>query len=150
MKDIVFRLMQAGEKKLVTKMILDLYQDDPDNKFMTEEKIQLTFHTLEQHPDYGRVLVFEQKNRIIGYAILINFWSNEYGGILLIIDELFVVPAFRNQGIGSAFIKHLIAIRHSNFVALKLEVLPYNDRALKLYESLGFKQADRYHLVYDK
>jgi GNAT superfamily N-acetyltransferase len=150
MKDIVFRQMQAGEKALVAKMIMYLYQDDPDGKHMTEQKIQLTFEMLERHPDYGRILVFEQKGQIIGYAILINFWSNEYGGIVVTIDELFVISAFRNRGIGRAFISHLIATRYGSFVALKLEVLPYNTRALKLYQSLGFTQADRHHLVYSR
>jgi GNAT superfamily N-acetyltransferase len=148
MKDIIFRPMQEGEKDLVTGLIKSLYQDDPDSNFMTEEKIKLTFETLGRHPDYGSVLVFQQHSQIIGYAILINFWSNEYGGIILTIDELLVVPAVRGQGIGTAFIKYLIETHFNNFVALKLEVLPYNARALKLYKSLGFKKADRHHLIF--
>jgi ribosomal protein S18 acetylase RimI-like enzyme len=92
--------------------------------------------------------VFEQENRILGYAILINFWSNEYGGIILTIDELLVIPAYRGKGIGTAFIQFLMNSRYNDFVALKLEVLPYNQRALRLYESLGFQKADRDHLVY--
>ena len=140
--------MQPEERGVVAEMISALYQGDPDNPFMTQKKIQLTFEMLERHPDYGHVLVFEQKKQIVGYALLINFWSNEFGGLLLTIDELFVIPAIRNQGIGTAFIRYLIASRYNKFVALKLEVLPYNTRALKLYQSLGFQQADRHHLLY--
>jgi GNAT superfamily N-acetyltransferase len=149
MSNIVFRPMQETEKETVGKLIRSLYQDDPESNFMTEAKISLTFQTLARHPDYGTVLVFEQQAQIIGYAILINFWSNEYGGIVVTIDELLVIPAFRGQGIGSAFIQYLIDTKYHSFVALKLEVLPYNTRALKLYESLGFAQEDRYHLMYN-
>jgi GNAT superfamily N-acetyltransferase len=148
MQSIIFRPMQEAEEALVTDLILSLYQDDPDGNHMVLEKIRRTFQALATHPDYGTVLVFEQEAQIIGYAILINFWSNEYGGIVVTIDELLVVPAFRGRGVGSAFIKYLIDTHYYHFVALKLEVLPYNTRALKLYESLGFTQEDRYHLLY--
>jgi GNAT superfamily N-acetyltransferase len=148
MQEIIYRPMQEGEEQLVKDLILSLYQDDPEGEHMTKKKVSLTFQTLRQHPDYGTVLVFQQHSQIIGYAILINFWSNEYGGIVLTIDELLITPALRGQGIGTAFIRYLIDTRYHNFVALKLEVLPYNTRALKLYESLGFRQADRYHLMY--
>jgi ribosomal protein S18 acetylase RimI-like enzyme len=59
-----------------------------------------------------------------------------------------VLPQYQRQGVGTAFIRYLINSRYHNFVALKLEVLPYNTRALKLYESLGFSIADRHHLIY--
>ena len=148
MQDIIYRPVQEGEEELVKEMILMLYQDDPDGQYMTRNKINRTFQTLASHPDYGTILVFAQGAKIIGYAILINFWSNEYGGIVLTIDELLVLPSFRGKGVGTAFIRYLIEVRYANFVALNLEVLPYNTRALKLYESLGFRQADRYHLMY--
>jgi GNAT superfamily N-acetyltransferase len=148
MPHMLYRRVQEGEKEQVTDLILALYQDDPHGQHMTRDKISRTFDALARHPDYGSILVFEQENRILGYAILINFWSNEYGGIILTIDELLVIPAYRGKGIGTAFIQFLMNRRYNDFVVLKLEVLPYNQRALRLYESLGFQQADRDHLVY--
>jgi hypothetical protein len=31
-----------------------------------------------------------------GYALLIPYWSNELGGTLLYVDEIFVIPEARN------------------------------------------------------
>jgi len=67
-------------------MIHALYQDDP-TKSMTDEKIDRTFQRLQQHPGEGCVLVFEWQEQLMGYALPINFWSNEYGGNVLSIDE---------------------------------------------------------------
>ncbi len=150
MKNINYRPMKITDQGVVQQYIKALYKDDPDGKVVTDEQIVRTFERLAMHPDYGIILVFEFNKQIIGYTLLINFWSNEYGGILLTIDELFIIPGLRNQGMGTAFIRYLIASHYHNFVALKLEVLPYNSRALKLYESLGFKQADRHHLIFEK
>ncbi len=38
--------------------------------------------------------MFHEGVQLVGYAILIPYWSNEFGGNLLFIDELFVSPAF--------------------------------------------------------
>jgi GNAT superfamily N-acetyltransferase len=96
------------------------------------------------------VVVFEAEGRIVGYALLINFWSNEYGGIVLNIDELYVVPERRGAGTGTAFLNYLAAGHPGDCVALKLEVLPYNRRALRLYEKLGFEKSDRDFLIRPK
>ena len=85
-------------------------------------------------------MVFEQGSSTVGYSILINFWSNEFGGNILIIDELFVRKEFRSQGIASQFIQHLAETKFNDSVALQLEVTPDNHRALALYKNLGFKR----------
>jgi ribosomal protein S18 acetylase RimI-like enzyme len=147
--EVVYRPMAAGEEGLVREMIKDLYHDDQAEPFMTDAKIEHTFRQLQQHPDYGQVMVMEKGLEIIGYAILLNFWSNEYGGIILYIDELYIVPSYRSRGLGKHFIQFLKDKRPNECVALKLEVLPYNTRALKLYQQLGFEVQGRSHLLLD-
>ena len=101
--DIHYRPMGNSDTETVSALIKALYREDPAGEAMTDEKIRHTFDQLSARPDTGVVLVFETDFRIIGYALLINFWSNEYGGIVLIIDELYLVPAFRGQGVGTHF-----------------------------------------------
>ena len=80
---------------------------------------------------------------VCGYALLIPYWSNEFGGTLLFVDELFVDEAHRGQGIARSFLTFLAGDRPYRAVALALEVSPRNERARALYESLGFHQ--RHH-----
>jgi RimJ/RimL family protein N-acetyltransferase len=141
--------MQAQEQPLVAQMMKALYDEDPEDHPLAEEHINRTFDQLSAHPDYGKILVFESGKQIIGYAVLINFWSNEYGGIVLSIDELYIVPEFRSQGIATHFIQFLHDTRFNNAIALELEVIPYNTRALKLYEKLGFETSNRHHLLWN-
>jgi hypothetical protein len=44
---------------------------------------------------------------LLGYALLIPYWSNEFGGVLLFVDELFVLREVRNRGIGHSFFRFL-------------------------------------------
>ena len=91
-------------------------------------------------PSRGQVVLFNQGPVLVGYALLIPYWSNELGGTLLFIDEMFVAPGVRNQGIGRSFFKHLDDVRPFEAVALALEVSPRNAGARRLYESLGFRR----------
>jgi ribosomal protein S18 acetylase RimI-like enzyme len=148
MTDINFRTMQSGDKNIIAEFIKSLYTDDASSSVeISDDKIALTFQILSEHPDYGKIVVIESERIPIGYSLVINFWSNEYGGIIANIDELYITPEYRNRGIGTRFIDSLRQSRSNNLVALELQVLPYNSRALKLYESLGFKRSDRNHYL---
>jgi ribosomal protein S18 acetylase RimI-like enzyme len=121
------------------QMIKSLYIEDPDGDKMTDEKIEKTIVYLHLHKDHGKIILLKQSNIIVGYAIIINYWSNEYGGIIFYIDELYIKSEFRGQGIGTGFIKNLINKRYNNCTAIFLEVIPSNERAYNLYAKIGFK-----------
>lgn len=64
-----------------------------------------------------------------------------------LLDEIYIEEYWRNQGIGSSIIKDLI----KEYKTLNLWVYK-NNKAVKLYESLGFKiekiTDSRYYMVY--
>ena len=132
------RKFKTADSKIVAELIKNLYLEDPGGKPMSLQKIQNTFDALLQHPDRGTIMILEYEGKIIGYAILINFWSNEFGGNILNIDELYIKQGFRSRGIGTNFIKYLVDNKFGNSVAMQLEVTPENNPARKLYERLGF------------
>ena len=82
------------------------------------------------------------------YALLIPYWSNEFGGTIVHVDEMFVAPALRNRGIGRNFFRYLDETRPFDAVALALEVSPTNAGARRLYESLGFTLRENAPLTY--
>jgi ribosomal protein S18 acetylase RimI-like enzyme len=137
--EVKYRKFQASDSIIVAELIQGLYREDPSDKPMLPKKIQDTFDALTKYPELGSIIIFDHDGVIIGYSILINFWSNEFGGNILTIDELYIKKAYRSQGVGSRFIHYLAEIRFGNSVAIQLEVTPDNVKARKLYESLGFK-----------
>jgi ribosomal protein S18 acetylase RimI-like enzyme len=139
-KSITYRLFQPKDKKILTELIKNLYKEDPNEKPASLRNIKKTFDTLAKHPDKGAILVIINNKKVIGYAIIINFWSNEFGGNIAHIDEFYIQKDFRSQGIGTNFIKNLIKKKFNKSVALQLEVTPGNKKARSLYEKLGFKK----------
>ena len=74
--------------------------------------------------------------------LLVSYWSNELGGEVCAIDELYVAPSARSRGWGSHLIEALAAgsgLGFAGTVALALGVAPGNARARALYERLGFE-----------
>ena len=87
-------------------------------------------------------MVLEDANVVIGYALLISFWSNELGGEVCTVDELYVAPAARNCGHGGSLFTLLssgeLSISNTPIVALTIETTPSNAPARRLYERHGF------------
>jgi GNAT superfamily N-acetyltransferase len=135
---IQYRTVTPADHSTIAGFMRQLYEEDPAERPVHHEHFWQTLHELERHPEKGTIWVIEQDHQIIGYGVLINFWSNECGGNILTIDELYVAKAMRGQGVGADFVRHLIQRKLYHAVALRLEVTPANARARRLYERLGF------------
>jgi len=139
MPDLNFRtLTQDEDTTEVLAMMRALYAEDAPAFPVDPQRFPATIDLLLAEPSRGAVIVFAEGAALRGYAILIPYWSNEYGGTMLYVDELFVIPECRNRGIGRQFFEHLERTKPFDAIAIALEVSPTNERAQRLYESLGF------------
>ena len=135
---IQYRTLTRTDHATIAGLMRQLYEEDPPKRAVPDENFWRTLLELEAHPEKGTILAIEKDRQIVGYGVLINFWSNECGGNVLTIDELYVAKTVRRQGIGADFVRHLIRGALKDSVALRLEVTPANARARRLYERLGF------------
>jgi GNAT superfamily N-acetyltransferase len=135
---IEYRAVTRTDHPVLAGLMRQLYEEDPAERPVPEENFARTLRELEARSEKGTILVIERDRQIVGYAVLINFWSNECGGNVITVDELYVAQPFRGQGIGADFVRHLIASKWNDAVAVRLEVTPRNARARRLYERLGF------------
>jgi len=122
----------------VAEMMRRLYEEDRGDFEVDNSRFAPNIEHLITHPSTGQIVLFLKDSELRGYALLVPYWSNEFGGTLLFVDELFVVPEFRNRGIGRGFFSYVEQEPPFKPVALGLAVNPGNGRARRLYESLGF------------
>jgi len=144
----VIREAEDKDADVIHFLVRELYSED-QKIAIDEGHITRTLAALKGLPEKGCVVVFENDNSIIGYTILIPFWSNEYGGNILNIDEIFLLPAFRGKGLGTEVIRSLIQQRPYHAVAVQLETTPDNSRAKRLYEKIGFKTYENQQLIFE-
>lgn len=148
MHAVTLRPYHSDDFQELEAMILELYADDAATTVgaMTHEQIARTVETMTNHPEVGDIIIFELNNQVIGYAIVTWFWSNEFGGRMLIIDELLVKEAYRGQGIASRFFQTLFKERKYNEMAYELEVGATKAKTIQFYERHGFKAFKTKHL----
>ena len=103
---------------------------------------------LLQHGDAGGIWLIELAGSTIGYIALCFGYSIELGGRDAFIDELFILEEHRGRGVGKTVLEDIQSkAREMKVKALHLEVERSNDRARKLYRSLGFASRERFHLM---
>lgn len=143
--DINFKLYQDNDYDDLIQMILFLYDEDPGGEPIDEYKINATINEFKRNPQKINIYMFEKHGENIGYAILVYFWSNEWGGNILIIDELYVGENHRGKGVATEFFS--FAENFENIAAVQLETTPSNQRVLEYYKRLGFAPCQNTHLI---
>lgn len=140
-----WRNATPADDDAIVEMCLALNAEDPGEP-VAETQIRRTLAELRAQPVRGKAVVADDDGHVVGYALLIAFWSNEYGGEICIIDELYVRPTHRGAGLGTALfhrVEHDRSLWHGTPVALELEVTPKNARARAFYERLGFRSRNQ-------
>ncbi len=97
-----------------------------------------TFEELMQNSPYAAGYMLEAAGKPVGYALTAQTYSQEAGGMVLWIEELFVLPEHRGKGLGSEFFTYVKEKLEPNYARLRLEVEPQNEAALRLYQKMGF------------
>ena len=92
----------------------------------------------------GLPLVARDKNAIAGMALAAYTPSAELGRVMTV-NDFFVRPDHRRQGVGRELAKGMIeACRKMSVDEVGLEVLSGNKTAAAFWRSIGLKQADRF------
>jgi ribosomal protein S18 acetylase RimI-like enzyme len=138
----MWRIAAASDDEAIVSMCMELNAEDPGPDPVRPEQVRRTLATLREQPYRGRAVVCLIDDRIVGYALLISFWSNELGGEVCTIDELFVARAYRGSALATTLFERLANVGQTLWLtkpaALALEVTPQNERAIALYRRLGF------------
>src|SRR5262249_3131267 len=124
-----WRAARPDDDAAIVSRCLQLYAEDPSSSVVAAAGIEATLTVLRRGPVRGRAVVLDIDGAPAGYALLASFWSNELGGEVYVIDELFVDPPYRGQGRATALLDSLVTtseLRPGRLVALELEVTPRN------------------------
>lgn len=143
--DTEYRLYENGDYDDLLEMIVSLYREDPEGEPVDEEKINRTIREYRKNPEKISIYMLKRNQENLGYAILVFFWSNEYGGNIITIDEIYVREGHRSKGLAAGFFSFLEKME--NKVALQLESTPSNQKALTYYKRLGFVPSQNTHLI---
>ena len=134
----MIREIKSDDKIDFIKMCMDFYNTDGVDHSIPVSNMEKTFNILMEGLDFAKAYVCEKNNKTVGYILLALTYSNEAGGMVVWLDEIYVKPEFRSQGIGSELIDFVIDKYKDNAARFRLEITESNMGAKKLYLSKGF------------
>ncbi|MGA2397595.1 MAG: GNAT family N-acetyltransferase [Steroidobacteraceae bacterium] len=96
---------------------------------------------------HARCWLAEQAGEPAGYLLAVLVFSLEHGGMMAEIDEFFVAPAYRGQGIGAALLRHAERVlQESGVKRLQLQLGSGNARARDFYVARGYGRRSSFEL----
>ncbi len=138
-----YRMPTPRDLPGLVRLVQAFHREHERGAEITADQVLATVAALSRYKEKGSFFVFEREGEMAGYAILVTSWSNELGGTVLSIDELFVDPAHRRRGVASDFLGLLRKVAPADVKAIQLEVSRANRPALALYRKLGFQDTGR-------
>jgi GNAT superfamily N-acetyltransferase len=122
-------------------LILDLirelaeYEKEPDSAQATADQIQ---RALFGERPAAEAVIARVDGEAAGWALWFQNFSTWTGAPGLWLEDLFVRPRFRRQGVGRALLNHLAELCvERGYGRFEWSVLDWNAPALEFYRSLG-------------
>lgn len=95
-------------------------------------------HHLFGSPRYAEAILAEIEGKAVGFALFFYNYSTFLTRPGMYLEDLFVLPEYRRQGIGKSLITYLAELAVSRgYGRLEWSVLDWNQPAINFYEKIG-------------
>ena len=128
----MIREARKGDEKAIMDLIhgLALYEKAPEQVVNTAE--DLAIHLFEEK--ICEAIVAEKDKQIVGFALYYTNYST-WKGKCLYLEDFYVLPELRGEGIGSLLFDRVVEIAKDRGVKrMDWQVLEWNEPAIKFYQ----------------
>jgi GNAT superfamily N-acetyltransferase len=140
------RPASLADTGLLRTLIRELAEFERQLELVTIQESDLARDGFGEKPKF-RALIAEWDGQAAGYALFFGYYST-WAGAGLYLEDLFVRSEFRGKRIGTALLSAVARIAlQENCIAMRWEVLDWNENAIRLYRALGAKFTDEWKAV---
>ncbi|MDH6057450.1 GNAT family N-acetyltransferase [Umezakia ovalisporum] len=135
--DLILRFAQPADSNVLFDLIKGLAEYEQLSQAVTGDALALKEH-LFGSPKYVEAVLAEYPGQVVGFALFFYNYSTFLTKPGIYLEDLFVLPQYRRQGIGKALLSKLAQIAiERNCGRLEWSVLDWNESAQAFYRSMG-------------
>ena len=144
--DFSLRLARAADCGAIFNLIKALAEYEKLSDAVNGDADLLREHLFGE-PKYIEAIVAESVDKIVGFALFFHNYSTFLTKPGIYLEDLFVLPEYRRQGIGKAFLIKLAQIAlERDCGRLEWSVLDWNEPAQKFYRTMGTSILDDWRI----
>ena len=144
---MTIRKMESTDFDKVLEMMKVFYASNALLVHPEEAVLRKTLADAIEAGPYVEGFVFCCAEELAGYGMVAKSYSTEMGGRCVWIEDIYIKPAFRSQGLGTGFLQ-FVEERFRNWaVRLRLEAEKENEKAMQVYRNAGFEPLGYVQLV---
>lgn len=141
----MIRPVEKSDESVYIALAKEFYSSDAVLHNIDEKYICRAFREITRPSPYAEGFLFFDGDEVAGYGLIAKAFSQEHGGPLVWIDEVYVRAPYRGKGLGKEFFEYIFE-RYKDS-AFRLETEKDNERARKLYGQLGFEELGYLQMV---
>ncbi|MBQ8322297.1 MAG: GNAT family N-acetyltransferase [Clostridia bacterium] len=130
--------MKDTHAEAVIEMMRTFYASDAVSTNGSEEIFRADVGNCINGSPYLEGYVFADGDRLVGYGMIAKSFSTEFGRRCIWIEDIYIIPEYRSQGLGTEFLRFV----EQKFpgALLRLEAEVENAHALHTYHKNGFTE----------
>jgi GNAT superfamily N-acetyltransferase len=137
MQNVEIRPAKVEDVEKIFQLIQALAEYEKLSDQVTGSVEQLRDHLFGNRPCIEALLA-DRQGTAIGFALFFTNYSTFLTKPGLYLEDLFVMPEYRGQGVGKSILSHLARLAlQRNYGRLEWSVLDWNEPAIGFYQRIG-------------
>jgi GNAT superfamily N-acetyltransferase len=140
-EDIRIETATVEDMPKLIDLLGDLFLEESEfapNPHAQERGLRL----IVENPSRGRIFALRKGPQTIGMANLVFTVSTAEGGHAVLLEDVFVLPEYRGQGLGALLVEHIIEFaRKKDFVRITLLTDRISVESQRFFERVGFSHS---------
>ncbi|MEH2161384.1 MAG: GNAT family N-acetyltransferase [Nostoc sp.] len=144
--NLIVRFAEPTDNSALFKLIQGLAEYEKLSHAVTGDALALKEHLFGSHK-YIEAILAESAGKAVGFALFFHNYSTFLTKPGIYLEDLFVLPEYRRQGIGKALITKVAQIAvERDCGRLEWSVLDWNEPAKAFYRSMGASILDDWRI----
>lgn len=141
------RKLEKRDRAIYKEMAHEFYHSNAVLHPIPDAYFEKTVDECLRSDVYAELFLFEYEGNPAGYGLIAKTFSQEAGGMVCWIEEVYIREKFRSKGLGRKFFRFIQDEFGTDTARFRLEVEEENHRAVTLYKKLGYERLDYAQMI---